>query len=154
MADSGHNADFLQEVNGDAVHYDEEQGEYGDEHDGQEQEAGSQTTEEEIPPHEATAPPSAYPQGELPPAPEVPPPPTSGASTSGGGRPKPQYQLKYTMAGAMPPTAFLASAKIVFPIGHTMALSSVKFSPDGQVVASTCARTSLHLFPTQLLTIL
>jgi COMPASS component SWD3 len=98
MADSG------QEVNGDAVHYDEEQGEYGDERDGQEQEAGSQTTEEEIPPREATPPPppSAYPQGGLPPAPEVPPPLTSGASTSGGGRPKPQYQLKYTMAGAMP----------------------------------------------------
>lgn len=28
-----------------------------------------------------------------------------------------------------------------------MALSSVKFSPDGQVIASTCACTSLHLFP-------
>jgi len=103
MADSGHNADFSQEVNGDGVHYDEELGEYDDEHDGQEQEAGSQTTEEEIPPREA--PPSAYPQGELPPAPEVPPPPTSGAPISGGGRPKPQYQLKYTMAGAIPSDA-------------------------------------------------
>lgn len=102
MADASHNADLPHGINGGAVHHDEGHGGHSDEHDEQEQEqeAGSQTTEEEVPPRETTASPSADPQERLP-APEVPLTTAATASTGGSGRPKPQYKLKYTMAGEL-----------------------------------------------------
>lgn len=95
MDDSGDAADPALTTSGHLSPDEEEQEDGSQDH---EQEAGSQTTEEEVPPREGTAPPEP-PQS--PPAPEPPQQQVPIASSSASGRPKPQYQLKYTMAGAV-----------------------------------------------------
>lgn len=78
--------------------------------------AASQTTEDD----------PQIPEQQQPPAPAPPPPqaqPVSGqnGSTHAPARERPHYELKHTLAG------------------HSMSISSVKFSPDGMLLASCCA---------------
>src|SRR5712671_1078825 len=101
-----------------------------------EDDAASQTTEDDpqIPesPHHALAAAAAAPptQPHHPPPPPVaaqPAPPPSNPPANAPARARPRYELKHSLTG------------------HTMSISSDKFSPDGILLAS-CG-TVFHFFP-------
>jgi COMPASS component SWD3 len=96
-----------------------------------EDDAASQTTEDDpqIPESQHAPPPTA--QQPHPPPVAAPPPPPPNPPANAHARARPRYELNHTLRG------------------HTMSISSVKFSPDGTLLAS-CGTSLLFSPPTHI----